>query len=98
MDHLVYRPAVTPAPVAQERALFTVDEFVELPEFDYLTAGALRHLIFNGKPRYGANGQTIPGNGLIEAGAIVRIGRKILIDAGKFRQWVISQREQSIDA
>lgn len=96
MDHLVYRPEQKLAPVPQARTLFTVDEFVELPEFDYLTSGALRHLIFNGKPRYSASGEVIPGNGLIEAGAVVRIGRKILIDAAKFREWVVSQREQAI--
>jgi hypothetical protein len=34
----------------------------------------------------------IPGNGLIEAGAIIRIGRKVLIDEACFFEWVESQQ------
>ena len=30
----------------------------------------------------------IAGNGLIEHGAIIRLGRKVLIDGDKFRSWV----------
>lgn len=97
MDHLVYRPEQKLAPVPQARTLFTVNEFVELPEFNYLTTGAARHLLYNSKPRYSASGEVIPGNGLVEAGAIVRIGRKILIDATKFREWVSAQRETAVN-
>lgn len=76
-----------------QRIIFTVEEFAQLPEFGYLTKSSLRHLIFNSRPRYSASGDLIAGNGLVEAGAIIRIGRKILIDASKFRQWTQSQRE-----
>jgi hypothetical protein len=96
MDHLVYRPEYSSPAAPQPRSLFTVDEFVELPEFNYLTTGALRHLLYNAKPRYSASGEMIAGNGLVEAGAIVRIGRKILIDAAKFREWVSAQRELAV--
>ncbi len=75
-----------------QRIIFTVEEFVKLPEFGYLTKSSLRHLIFNSRPRYSTSGDLISGNGLVEAGAIIRIGRKVLIDASKFREWTQSQR------
>ena len=43
--------------------------------------GGIRHLIFHEKE-----------NGLAECGAIVRIGRKVLIDEAKFFDWVISRK------
>lgn len=76
-----------------QRLFFTVEEFVRLPEFSYLTQSSLRHLIFNSRPRYSASGDVIGGNGLAEAGAIIRLGRKVLIDSAKFREWTLSQRE-----
>lgn len=78
---------------SQPRTLFTVDEFVKLPEFSYLTKSSLRHLIFNSRPRYSAGGEKIGGNGLVEAGAIIRLGRRVLIDAAKFREWTHRHRE-----
>ncbi|MCL7422385.1 MAG: hypothetical protein M8364_15950 [Methylobacter sp.] len=56
----------------------TVNQFSEKhPAF---TRGGLRSLIFNENQ-----------NGLTKAGAIVRIGRKVLIDEGKFFAWVAAQ-------
>ena len=46
------------------------------------TRGGVRAWIFNGHL-----------NGLIKAGAIVRIGRKILIDETKFFAWIASQNK-----
>ncbi len=80
------------------RTLFTVEEFVKLPEFGYLTKSSLRHLLFNSRPRYSAAGHAIGGNGLVEAGAIVRLGRRVLIDAQRFREWTLSQRETTAAA
>ena len=79
--------------VAVQRTLYRVDEFVQLPEFSYLTRSSLRHLSFNGQPRYSASGDMVHGNGLVEAGAIIRIGRRVLIDAARFREWTHNQRE-----
>lgn len=60
------------------RAIFTVRQFSERnPAFTEL---AVRNLIFKAS--------RAPGNGLIEAGAIVRIGRKVLIDEVAFFKWV----------
>jgi len=56
----------------------TVNQFTEKhPAF---TTGGLRSLIFNEH-----------SNGLAESGAIVRIGRKVLISEEKFFIWVEAQ-------
>ena len=46
------------------------------------TLGGLRSLIFNEHK-----------NGLAESGAVIRIGRKVLIDETKFFAWVQSQNK-----
>ena len=46
---------------------------------------ALRNLVFCAKPRPSSKG-VIPGNGLDRA--IIRIGRKVLIDAEQFQAWL----------
>lgn len=69
----------------------TVEQFSQRnPAF---TPAALRNLIFKADERQSTKG-TIPGNGLIEAGAIVRIGRKVLIVESRFFDWVESQQER----
>lgn len=58
--------------------LRTIKQFVqENPAF---TVGGIRFQIFNEN-----------SNGLKEAGAIIRIGRKVLIDADRYFDWVYSQ-------
>jgi hypothetical protein len=60
--------------------LSTVNQFTEKqPAF---TTGGLRSLIFNEHQ-----------NGLANYGAIVRIGRKVLIDEAKFFAWIESQNK-----
>jgi len=60
--------------------LLTVSQFAkENPAF---TVGGLRWQIFN---------ET--NNGLKEVGAIIRIGRKVLIDADRYFDWVYSQNQ-----
>jgi hypothetical protein len=54
------------------------------------TQAALRNLIFKAGPRHSSKGE-IPGNGLNEAGALVHIGRKVLIDEDGFFGWVRQQ-------
>ena len=57
---------------------------------DWLTPSMVRHHIFASGKRIGADGEPLPTNGLKETGAIVRLGRKILIDVEKYRTWVLS--------
>jgi hypothetical protein len=58
-------------------AYLTVQQFVD--KHAAFTVGGIRSLIFNEH-----------SNGLAESGAIVRIGRKILIDEVKFFDWISS--------
>jgi hypothetical protein len=60
--------------------LSTVNQFTEKqPAF---TVGGLRSLIFNEN-----------SNGLAKSGAIIRIGRKVLICDEKFLAWVEAQNQ-----
>lgn len=60
--------------------LSTVKQFTEnQPAF---TTGGLRSLIFNENT-----------NGLAKSGAIIRIGRKVLIDEAKFFDWIQAQNQ-----
>ncbi len=60
--------------------LLTVAQFSE--QFSAFPVGGLRWQIFNEEK-----------NGLKAAGAIVRVGRKVLIDADKYFSWVYSQNQ-----
>ena len=75
--------------------LLTVKEFSQRqPAF---TEGSLRWHIFNASTRQTSRG-IIPGNGLIEAGAIKRIGRKVVLDEEKFLEWIDACQEQTAAA
>jgi hypothetical protein len=72
--------------------LYTVEQFAKAqPAF---SAPSLRNLIFKAEARQSTKGE-IPGNGLIECGAIVRIGRKVLIDETRFFEWVRRQNDRT---
>mgnify|MGYP005670836367 CR=1 FL=1 len=60
---------------APPHTLYTVSGFAQ--RHDFLTEGALRFQIFN------AN-----NNGLAETGAIVRVGRKVLLNEPKYFGWM----------
>lgn len=71
----------------QPRTLLTVRQFSDKhPAFPQ---GSLRNLIFLAESRESSNGK-IAGNGLDVA--LVRIGRKLLIDEAKFFQWIDEQQ------
>ena len=78
-----------PPTVLPPRPLYvTVGQFSQRnPAF---TQPALRNLIFKADSRQSSRGE-VPGNGLLEAGAILRIGRKVLIDEERFFDWVRQQ-------
>lgn len=79
--------ATTEAP-----AVFTVEQFAQRnPAF---TAAALRNIIFKAEPRHTSRGE-IPGNGLIECGAVLRLGRKVLLDESRFFEWVREQQHSA---
>jgi len=61
---------------------YTVRQFSD--NHTAFTKGGLRALIFNEK-----------SNGLADSGAIVRVGRKVLIDEEKFFSWIESQAKRA---
>jgi len=77
--------AQEPATSCYSPRLHTVAQFSKAnPAF---TISALRNLIFHAEPRQSSVGE-IPGNGLLEAGAIVRLGRKVMLDDAPFFTWI----------
>jgi hypothetical protein len=56
----------------------TVNQFTD--KHRAFTTGGMRALIFNENT-----------NGIAKAGAVVRLGRKVLIDEAKFFAWIESQ-------
>lgn len=63
----------------------TVEQFsARHPAF---TQPAIRNLLFRATPRQTSRGE-VAGNGLIESGAVIRLGRRVLIDERRFLQWV----------
>jgi hypothetical protein len=73
----------------------TVKQLVSTGKYPWLTEGAVRHLIFASKPALRASGEAAPGNGL--ARAIVRVGRKVLIDVDEFDNWLESGRQAKVE-
>jgi hypothetical protein len=70
--------------------LLTVRQFSERhPAF---SQGALRNLIYHSRPR-AIGHERIRGNGLDVA--IIRVGRRILLDERKFFEWLVSQQEKA---
>jgi hypothetical protein len=77
------------------RDLYTVGQFAERrPAW---SEAALRNLILNSADRLSSRGR-IAGNGLAEAGAIVRVGRRVLIDEQAFFRWLAEQQKRSAPA
>jgi len=68
--------------------LFSIALFAD--KHKVFSESSLRHLIFNACDRYSSNGELIKGNGLRESGAIIRIGRRVLIHEDKFMDWAMS--------
>lgn len=70
-----------------------VKQMVSLPPYKGIfTEPAIRALIFNAEPSFDSRGKVIQGNGLLEAGAIIRLGRRVLIDLDRFDSWIGSGR------
>lgn len=57
-----------------------------------LTTAAIHGHIFKSQDRFDSKGRKIVGNGLAATGAIIRRGRKVLIDVDKYAAWLASGR------
>lgn len=56
-----------------------------IAKYSWITNGGIRHYLFFGDT-----------NGLNSSGAIIRIGRKILIDEAKFFIWIELQNQPNL--
>lgn len=57
-----------------------------------LTAAAIHGHIFKAQDRFDSAGRKIPGNGLATTGAIIRRGRKVLIDVDRYGAWLAGSK------
>lgn len=76
---------------APPRSIFTVRQFAERHPAFHETA--LRSLIFGAVPRRRIQGGVVveyPANGFEHA--LVRVGRRVLIDEAKFFEWIEGQQ------
>jgi hypothetical protein len=72
------------------RPLYTVAQFSERhPAF---SQPSLRNMILHAEDRQNSRGERVAGNRLLEAGAIVRIGRRVLIDEKNWYHWIANQQ------
>ena len=53
-----------------------------------LTTAAIHGQIFKAQDRFDSKGRKIAGNGLAASGAIIRRGRKVLIDVDRYGAWL----------
>lgn len=67
-------------------------EFIPVTQWPHKwpTQGAWRALVFNADTRKTSKGK-IKGNGLLEAGVIRRVGRRVLVNPARFFVWVEAQ-------
>lgn len=77
---------------AVKKRIIPLTQLHKTEGYEWTTLASNRHLIFNSEPRLSSRGDEIPGNGLKEAGAIIRIGKKILVDLDRFDAWIENQR------
>lgn len=71
---------------APPRRLFMLKRFAERHS-NFTTLSALTNQVFKAKSRHSSKGE-IAGNGMLEFGVIVRIGRKIVIDEDAYFSWL----------
>ena len=88
-ETLLAQPAAAFTPETQSPVSTFTQFSARHPAF---TTPSLRNLRFKAETRINANGETVPGNGLLEAGAILRIGRKVLIHEQRFFEWLDAQQ------
>lgn len=77
---------------SSDSRLVTIRQLSQMKRYSAVfTEQRLRALLFAARPRLSARGGYLPANGLYEAGAVVRVGRRIYFDASSFEAWVQSK-------
>lgn len=72
--------------------LLTVNQFSE--KFPAWSPASLRNLVLNAEDRLNSRNEKIHGNGLAQAGAIYRVGSRVLLSPSKFFYWVAQLQHQ----
>ncbi len=83
--------AALPIPTANAPAaiwLVTVDIAASIYADAGKTPAAIRADIFKAEDRLNSRGERIPGNGLAAHRAVIRRGRKVLIDVNRYGNWL----------
>lgn len=75
------------------RQLYSLKKFAERHS-SFLTTSAITNQVFKAQSRHSTKGE-IPGNGMMDFGVIVRVGRKVLIDEAAYFQWLDAQQNGS---
>lgn len=68
--------------------LVTVDVLASVFTDAGKTPSAIRADIFKSEDRINSRGERIPGNGLAAHGAVIRRGRKVLLDVNRYGNWL----------
>ena len=68
--------------------LATIERAAEIFADAGETPAAIWARIFKADDRLNSRGEQITGNGLAETGAIVRVGRKVLVDIDRYAAWL----------
>jgi hypothetical protein len=68
--------------------LVTVDIAASIYADAGKTPAAIRADIFKAEDRLNSRGERIPGNGLAAHRAVIRRGRKVLIDVNRYGNWL----------
>lgn len=92
MEHV---EASTEIPVG-EGQYCTVTQLAQDPKLPGIKQSNIRAWIFQAEDRFGSGGARLPGNGL--APAIIRVGRKVLIDRDLFFGWLEGHRMVQVES
>ena len=74
--------------VAMPRWIVTVDVLSTIYGDAGKTPSAIRADIFKAEDRFNSRGERIAGNGLAAHGAVIRRGRKVLLDVHRYGDWL----------
>jgi hypothetical protein len=71
----------------------TIKQLAEMDRYSgVFTQAVLRRLIASGEHRINSRGHLVPGNGILAAGVVFRVGGRILLDIAAFDRWVAGKR------
>ena len=83
------------SPHAQPLRLATVKSIPHTPGSECFTESGIRHLINESEEQLNGKGERVAGNGFERA--IIRIGRRILIDLDEMDNWLRDHRQGSLE-